>query len=139
MVSGIIDKPYKIIDKGGCHNMYRYIGIEHLVANALIGLMKKDESIRKVSLKTLLNYGTVIVKLLTKSGQNTILLLSKESTYEFVHDYADTFCISTYDGEEYIELNSDITADDLRLRFRRNMTVDLAKAINTETSVAALR
>ena len=64
--------------------MYRYIGIEDLVANALIELTKQH--IRRVSLETLANYGTVIVKLLTQTGQNAILLVTKASTYDFVHD-----------------------------------------------------
>lgn len=60
--------------------MYRYIGIEDLVASALIELMKKEESTRRVSLQALSEYGTVIVRLLTQSGQDAILFLTKEST-----------------------------------------------------------
>ena len=60
--------------------MYRYIGIEDLVASALIELMKKEETTRRVSLQALSKYGTVIVKLLVESGQDAILFLTKEST-----------------------------------------------------------
>lgn len=119
--------------------MYRYICIEDLVASALIELIKQEKTNRKVSLQVLSDYGAVIVKLLTRSGQGTILFLTKESTYEFVHDYADYFSIKEYDGMEYIELQADVTVDDLRKQFRKNLTVDLARAINGKESVEALK
>lgn len=118
--------------------MYRYIGIEDLVASALIELMKQEETNRRVSLQALSNYGTVIVRLLTQSGQNAILLLTRESTYEFVHDYADFFCIQEQEGMEYIELKQDVTVEVLRRQFRKNLTVDIAKALKKEESLQAL-
>lgn len=48
--------------------MNRYIGIEDLAANALIELMKLNETNRRVSLQSLYNYGTVIVRLLSRPG-----------------------------------------------------------------------
>lgn len=119
--------------------MYRYIGIEDLVASALIELMKHGESSRKVSLQALSDYGAVIVKLLTKQGQNAILFLTKENTYEFVHDYAEFFSIKVYDGIEYIELQNGVTMEGLRNQFRKNLTVDLAKALTTRESLTALK
>lgn len=119
--------------------MYRYIGIEDLVASALIELMRHAESNRKVSLQTLADYGTVIVKILTESGQDAILFLTRESTYEFVHDYAEYFSIKMYDSIEYIELKEGITDQDLRRQFRRNLTVDLAKALTEKESLKVLK
>ena len=119
--------------------MYRYIGIEDLVASALIELIKQEKTNRKISLKLLEDYGTVIVKLLMESGQDAILFLTKESTYEFVHDYADYFSINEYDGVEYIEMNESITVEELRQQFRKNLTVDLAKAISEQESLKALK
>ena len=119
--------------------MYRYIGIEDLVASALIELIKHEEANRKISLQTLAEYGTVTVRLLTESGQKAILFLTKESTYEFVHDYADYFSIKVYNGIEYIELNDGVTIKELRVQFRKNLTVDLAKALKGKESLEALR
>ena len=119
--------------------MYRYIGIEDLVASALIELMKREEANRKISLQTLADYGTVIVRLLTESWQNAILILTKESTYEFVHDYADYFSIEVYDDIEYIELKDGITVEELRCQFRKNLTVDLAKALTGKESLEVLQ
>lgn len=119
--------------------MYRYIGIEDLVASALIELMKQEKTNRRVSLQTLAEYGAIIVKILTRSGRNAILFLTRESTYEFIHDYADFFSIKEYDGIEYIELNNDITKDELRRQFRKNLTVDLAKALTEKESLEILK
>lgn len=126
------------LKKGDQETVYRYIGIEDLVASALIELMKKEETNRKVSLQALSKYGTVIVKLLTQSGQDAILLLTRESTYDFIHDYADFFFIREYDEVEYIELKEGITVEDLRHQFRKNLTVDLAKALGEQESLEAL-
>ena len=109
--------------------MYRYIGIEDLVANALIEILRQENSSRRISLPTLVEYGAV-VKILTQSGQDAILFLTKDSAYEFIHDYADFFTIAEYEGVEYIELHEDIIIEALRRQFRRNLTVDLAKAFN---------
>lgn len=119
--------------------MYKYIGIEDLVASALIELMKQENTNRRVSLRTLADYGAVIVKILMRSGQNAILLLTRESTYEFVHDYADFFSIKEYNGTEYIELKNGVSQEELRIRFRKNLTVDLAKALTEEESLKILR
>ena len=119
--------------------MYRYIGIEDLVASALIELMKREASNRRVSLQSLSDYGTVIVKLLLRSGHDAILFLTKESTYEFVHDYADYFSIVKFGDKEYIELLKDKTINDLRRQFRMNLTVDLAKALSESESLEALK
>lgn len=119
--------------------MYRYIGIEDLVASALIELMKCEESNRKVSLQILADFGTVIVKNLTSSGQDAILFLTKDSTYEFVHDYAEFFSIEMYAETEYIALKEGVTVEDLRYQFRANFTVDLARAILKEESLKALK
>lgn len=119
--------------------MYRYIGIEDLVASALIELMKRKETNRRVSLQTLSEYGAVIVKFLTQSGQDAILFLTKESTYEFVYDYAEYFFIEMHDGVEYIELKTGVTVETLRQQFRKNLTVDLAKAIHEKESVEVLK
>lgn len=118
--------------------MYRYIGIEDLVASALIELMKQEESNRKVSLLTLADYGAVIVKLLAESGEDAILFLTKESTYEFVHDYANFFSIETYGDIEYIELKKDVSKDQLCSQFLKNLTVDLAMALTGEESLNIL-
>lgn len=124
--------------KGLVQAMYRYIGIEDLVASALIELLRQAETNRKVSLQMLADYGTVIVKILANSGQDAILFLTKESTYEFVHDYADFFSIQEYDGIEYIELRDGIAIPELRRQFRRNLTVDLAKAFTEKESLEVL-
>lgn len=64
--------------------------------------------------------------------------MTKENTYEFVHDYEEFFSIEEYDGIEYIELQDKVTIEDLRRQFRMNITVDLAKALARRESLKAL-
>ena len=118
--------------------MYRYIEIEDLVVSAFVELLKYKDDSKKISLQTLAEYGAVIVRLLTKSGQDAILLLSKESTYEFVHDYSEYFMIKIYDNVEFIELKDNVTIEQLRNQFRKNLTVDLAKALTEKDSLEVL-
>lgn len=119
--------------------MNRYIGIDDLAANALIELMKLNETNRRVSLQSLYNYGTVIVRLLSRPGQDAILFLTKESTNEFVDNYRDYFSIVNEAGTEYLELNKDKTIDDLRNQFRVNLTVDMAKALIEREALEILK
>ncbi|MPN58538.1 hypothetical protein SDC9_206243 [bioreactor metagenome] len=65
--------------------------------------------------------------------------MTRESTYEFIHDYANYFFIAEDDGIEYIELKSEVTIDELRRQFRKNLTVDLAKALSENESLEALK
>ena len=118
--------------------MYRYIGIEDLVASALIEMIKREDTNRKVSFQALADYGAVIVSLLSDAGQDAILFVTKGSTDEIVHDFADFYALEKYGDVEYIELKKDKTIDDLRHQFRENLTVDLAKALVREESLKAL-
>lgn len=115
--------------------MYKYIGIEDLVSNALIEIMSNDASCRKVSLKALSAYGAVVVKLLSTGGNHAILLLTRDSTYGYIKDYSDYYHIDTIDGEEYIVADVDMQA--LRA-IRGNFTVDLAEALTREESLQIL-
>ena len=49
--------------------------------------LRQESSSRRISLPTLVEYGAVVVKILTQSGQDAILFLTKDSTYEFMHSY----------------------------------------------------
>lgn len=56
-----------------------------------------------------------------------------------MHDYASFFSIVSYDGVDYIELQDKVTMEDLRHQFRKNLTVDLAKAFSGKESLQALK
>ena len=56
-----------------------YIGIEDLVANALIELVENSEK-REVMFRELDAYGAMVVKCLNDKQEQAVLLLSKERT-----------------------------------------------------------
>jgi hypothetical protein len=120
--------------------MTRYVvGIEDVVASALIELMHLDPTNRRVSLRALEAYGSAVSEALASSGKNAILLATRESTYEFVRNHADCFSIEKRNNVEYMELDQKVSEETLRRKFRRNLTVDLAKALAEDKSVGALK
>ena len=58
-----------------------YIGIEDLVANALIELTEHKNQ-RQVLFKDLDRYGAKVVKLLNQEGEQAVLILSKKILVE---------------------------------------------------------
>lgn len=71
--------------------MCTFIGIESVVANALIELLdKRDE--REVSFDMLVRYGTRVVRVLQESfGEDPVLLLSRKYQINMIEHYSDFF------------------------------------------------
>lgn len=115
------------------------IGMELLVANALIELHEKKDGCREVKTKSLLEYGTKIVKLLDKSGEETILFYSREDTNSFMHNYSDFYDMYQDDnGNDVISLKDGKSISDLREYFRANMTLEMLLAFINKESVQVL-
>ncbi|MCL2566028.1 MAG: hypothetical protein FWE24_09510 [Defluviitaleaceae bacterium] len=118
--------------------MCKFIGIEDLVANALIELLEKNNC-RRVSFETLLKYGAVVLNVLRDKGDEAIFLLSKEHTNELIRNYSDYFEIDRSEiDSDAIVLKEGKTVDDLRDRFRAFLTVDRLLAFTDDKSLAEL-
>lgn len=122
--------------------MSRFIGIEDLAANALIALIEKNNC-RKVSLSTLVKYGTVVVKILNKNKEDAILLLSKDYTNSMIRNYSEYFEIEKVAqdddySDDFIVLREGKTVQDLRNHFRAFLTLNVALAFIDEESLAEL-
>lgn len=117
--------------------MYRYIGMEDVVANALIELIEKKES-KKVSMNQLIEYGNVVVHNLKSNGEKAILLVSRDYTDEFIRDYSNYFHLEFQDEEQFIELKEGFTAEDLRATFRAYLTISVLKAFIDKDSLSVL-
>lgn len=117
---------YRIGRRGGGGMCY-YIGIEDLVANALIELMKKEE--RKVSFQTLSEYGAKVVKQLEESGEEAMLVLSRDRTNHFLIDYSDLVYVVE---DNYIALKEDKSINDLVDRFGMAMAFKVLEAFRSE-------
>ncbi len=82
-----------------------YIGIEDLVANALIELAGKSEK-REVLFKQLDEYGSKVIKCLNDKQEQAVLSLSKERTNEFLYDYSEYFELFSSGMDEGIRLKT---------------------------------
>lgn len=114
-----------------------YIGIEDLVANALIELAEHKKQ-REVLFKDLDRYGAKVVKLLNQENEQAVLILSKERTNEFLHDYSDYFELFTNGLEEGIRLKDNVDIDVLRVKFRSYLSIKVMLAFIDRTSVESL-
>lgn len=116
-----------------------YIGIEDLVANALIELMEKSQK-NEVFFSDLKEYGATVIKILSQNNnEKAILILSEERTFDFLHDYSEFFELFSKENEEGIKLKEDITVEKLWAKFRGYLSVDVMMAFMDERSVATLR
>lgn len=114
-----------------------YIGIADLVANALIELVENTGS-RQVFFKDLDEYGAMVVKYLNDKNEQAVLLLSKEQTNEFLHDYSDLFEFFTEGISEGIKLKDDVTVERLWEKFRGYLSVDVMMAFMDSVAISKL-
>ncbi len=115
------------------------IGIEDLVANALIELVDNDENNREVTYKQLNDYGAIVIETLNAKNEEAVLIVSKERTKAFLHDYSDFFEVRTNARQEKcIALLDGKTTDELRELFRGYLSLDMLLAFISEHSLQAL-
>lgn len=114
-----------------------YIGIEDLVANALIELVEKSEK-REVFFKELDEYGANVIKYLNDKQEQAVLVLSKERMTEFLHDYSDYFELFSRGIDEGIRLREDVLVSQLWEKFRGYLSVDVMLAFMDKVSISAL-
>lgn len=117
--------------------MYMYIGIEDLVANAVIELVENSQR-GEVLFSQLNNYGATVVQILSESDKKAILILSKERTNAFLHNYSEYFELFSTDKEEGIRIRENVSVDDLWSKFRGYLSVDVMKAFMNERSIKVL-
>lgn len=117
--------------------MCMYIGIEDLVANALIELVEKSQK-KEVLFSALDEYGATVIKILLENDKKAVLILSDENTHEFLNDYTDLFELFSNGEEEGIRLKSSVTVDQLWRKFRSYLSLDVIKAFSDSRSVETL-
>lgn len=118
--------------------MSKFIGIEDLVANALIELIEKNGN-KEVSFEQLNNYGAVVVRILqSNNAEEAILLVSKYYTNELIRNYSEFFEIIDKDVDSFIKLKEGKSSDDLRNRFRAYMSTDMLVAFTDVLSLIEL-
>ena len=108
------------------------IGIADLVANALIELVDNDENNREVTYEQLNKYGALVIETLNAQKEEAVLIISKERTKAFLHDYSDFF------EEKCIALREGKTTNELRELFRGYLSLDMLLAFISEHTLQAL-
>lgn len=114
-----------------------YIGIEDLVANALIELVEKSGK-REVMFRELNAYGALVVKYLNEKKEQAVLVMSKERTNAFLHDYSKFFELFSRDIEEGIRLKEGVSVEQLWETFRGYLSIDVMMAFMNAQAVQAL-
>lgn len=114
-----------------------YIGIEDLVANALIELSEKSDR-HEVLFKELDQYGATVVKILNEQNEQAVLILSTERRNAFLHDYSEYFELYRDGLDEGIRLKAKVDIDKLWTEFRSYLSVDVMLAFMDSKSVEAL-
>lgn len=117
--------------------MSYYIGIEDLAANALIAVLNNSGK-RFLSYMEIEKYGAKVIEILYDSGEKAVLILSRESTNALFQNYSDYFEEIVEDGKKGIRLKEDKTADDLIMKFRGYLSLQLLKAFIDQRSVSVL-
>ena len=110
--------------------MCTFIGIESLVANALIELFDYNHT-REISFDTLVNYGMTVVQIYQKeTGEEAVLLLSEKYQLDMVENYSQFFDVEMDGaGRGTLRLNKTINnTDELRDYFRWTLSSNLINA-----------
>lgn len=119
--------------------MITFIGIESLAANAIIELMRRDDT-REVSFDMLVRYGMQIVRILEKrNGEEAVLLLSEKYQMDMLNNYSNFFEIGSSDGQyNTFRLKKGVSRPDLENYFRWTMTVRLFEAFTSPEAIQEL-
>lgn len=115
--------------------MCMYIGIEDLAANALIEMLDRPladgAERREVSFEDLHRYGECVAKVYQQtSGEEAILICSRDSTEHFFSDYSRFFepMRAEDDAIVGVRLRKGVAKVDLLRTFRYNLELKLLKA-----------
>ena len=116
--------------------MCYYIGIQDLVANALIELAKKG--IDEVSFKRLNAYGARVIEKLNENKERAVLVLSRDYTNRFIHDCTEYFEVKPGEDGDLICLKKGIDPDALEDVFRLYTDYKVLQAFVDSRSLEAL-
>ncbi len=114
-----------------------YLGIQDLVANALIEIVEKTGK-RTVSFSQLNEYGEAIIAKLKAQNTEATLIFNRNSTNQFFHNCSNLFETEENASDIYIRLKDGISTDDLRKRFRVNIAFSILKAFISNEALEAL-
>lgn len=98
--------------------MTYYIQMEDLAANALIEALRIKNDTDFLSYHDIETYGAQVVEILGRENHNAILILSRDQTNIFFHDYSDFFERDEKNGAPGVRLKAGKTRNNLIDAFR---------------------
>lgn len=121
--------------------MCTFIGIESVVANALIELFER-QNIREVSFDMLVRYGMQVVRVLKKSSKDEIvLLLSRKYQVNMIENYSQFFEADFSQGNGVFRLrgnDKEKTLNELKEYFRWTLSMQVLKAFISSDALQEL-
>lgn len=123
--------------------MYTFIGIESIVANALIELFEKRNE-REVSFDTIVRYGTRVARVLQENvNEEPVLLFSRKYQINMLENYSDFFEADLAAGGQgtFFRLKGEDkqkTIEALTKNFRCTMGMQLLEAFLSEDALHEL-
>lgn len=117
--------------------MSYYIGVEDLVANALIEIVENTGK-RSVSFADLQKYGDAIIARLKKDNTDAVLIFTRDRTAQFFHDCSDVFTITEKNENIIISLNEGISTTYLRNRFRVRLALAILTAFVSQEAIKTI-
>lgn len=90
-----------------------------LVVNAFVQLNKQTEEIRKIKLKEVISFHTILKEKANEKGINYIEKLNSTSFYELKFNYAPFFDVYEDSGDYIVCLKNAITINDLITSFQK--------------------
>lgn len=118
--------------------MCYYIGIESLVANALIELLQNG--CREVKFEAIERYGAEVVNFLNASGEEAVLILSREQTRGFIVNCSRFFDVKDPESSQgTVRLKEGFSVEDLARAFCGGIAVPVLEALLSRRALEALR
>lgn len=119
--------------------MYIYIGIEDLVANAIIELVESNKK-GEILFRQLTRYGASVVQFISEKndGKKAVLILSNDRTESFLRDYHEYFEGYSSEAGDGIRLRDNVTLNDLWMKFRCYLSVEVMDAFSSKDSIKEL-
>lgn len=114
--------------------MCKFIGIESVIANALIE--KMIENGNYLSLKQIKDYGyEVINSLETKTNERVILIYEQNSIDTFLINYSNYFAYEIVEGNECIKVKDGVEIEDLLNIFRWPLSIELMESFSENKNI----
>ncbi len=120
--------------------MCTFIGIESLLANALIELFEHKQT-REVSFDTLVRYGMEVVQIYQReTGEEAVLLLSRKYQMDMIENYSDYFDVEINGaGQGTLRLKDEVkSVEEISRFFRWTMSMHLIRAFMSPEALKEL-